>query len=305
MFYWSEDFFGIRHAQIISKLVHLSLLLVVVNYLGYYWFYEYFTKRWGGRISIGYPTCDVVTLNYSLVAVLLINTLEISVFKRVVYALLLIAGIMMNFSGTGTIILIFIFAGCIVMFKDTTISVKYLFIILMITLPSILIYVLKSDEYSSGVTLLEAKFDNITGNDEASSNTLAIRENQAATNTKKYNYSDIRKMFGLSICAFTRDSLLANKYMFCENMFECMKIGLGYFGLLLFLLIPIQLLYRTLRCSTRQLFGICSIVCGIYLLNNYTVCPMIMIPNIGYFAVFYAYIAKQTTPISIQNAPLY
>ncbi|MCR5456145.1 MAG: hypothetical protein K6F33_14275, partial [Bacteroidales bacterium] len=230
-----------------------------------------------------------------------VDQLNYSIKQRVLFSLILIVGIISNFSGTGSVALVFILLssfGVSVFIRKkiyTLKSIKNLFYIIILIL-IILIPVIKTsnnDIIKNGSRLLEAKYQNIIGDEDAYSNTMDIRQQQAEYNQKKYSYNTIRKLFGLSLNAFTRDASIANKYLYCENMYEILKIATGYVGLFLFLLVNVKFLHMVFKTANRFSFCIVLIIVVVYLLGNYTTCTYIMIPNIGYYAILMSYFLRE------------
>lgn len=295
--FWIED---IKLVLILNLLVKLSILLVFTNFIGYFWLGNLFERSWGVRISVGYPTIDTVTYCFSLIVVLLNKELHYHVLKRTIYSFILIVGLISSFSGTGSLSLLFVLIGSsivVFIFRQTQVtSRKTICLLLILTTIAVFLtpHILGKDNeiIYRGSLLLEAKYKNIIGDEDASSNTWEARKAQYEYNSKKYNYNDARKIFGLSINAFTRDTFYAKKYLYCENMLDAIKIGLGYVGLIIFFLFNIQLLHILYKKNDRFIFYCGLITCGVFMFGSNTTCTMISISSVGFYAILLVYLFK-------------
>ena len=253
---------------------------------------------WWGRISCGYPTMDVVSLGYALTILLYYPNLHYSTKTQVFYILIILLGIILNFSGTGFVILTVIFFFSILSFKRNK-NRKPLLISFIISFSLFLsvfsfVVTLFPEEYESGKFLIENKWETLKG-DEVSSgdNTIEIREEQYAAVEKRHNM--LTRISGLGIVHMTMDRdwniLEKDKMAYSiENQYSMLLMGYGIIGLFLYLFIFIDLFMLILKKLKKNvmLFFMYTICIIIALCNSYTLILLMLYSNFAFLALIFS-----------------
>jgi hypothetical protein len=234
--------------RLLRFVVKVGVSFVIINTLFYFvelplWKEIGDNQAWHGRISAGYPTADVVTLAYVLIMLLFFDELGINQNKRILYACLLFTGMVLQFSGTGTVLLTCILCGVLFLcFFGSQVSWKKNVIKFVLLLPVFLVSGYSAlKEYDpilleKSLLLIENKTSILLGEDP-SMNTLKLRENQYEQSLR-YQESDIKKLFGIGFerVSFNLEVLQDPTYVHIEDQYFFNKTVYGYIGAILFIL---------------------------------------------------------------------
>ena len=296
VFYYYEKLTGKNYSNLIRIIVNTSVIFSIVNVVLYFiplpiWNRDEF---WWGRISCGYPTLDVISQAYAIILLLYYPTLNYSTVKSVFYLMILSAGIMLNFSGTGTVILFLIMVVSIipgVLYKR---RLKFLsiYIIVVISSFSIIVTYISTNfpnEYQMGIVLLEEKYGNLTGQETGTGNTLETRKEQMEK-VSSHNKNIISILFGQGLNYATNDDIVMQKYSkayMIENQFSLIQVCYGYWGLLLFLYIIFDMsIYTFYKIGDKQYKIMILLAILVFIANSYVLLPFILFPNMIGLALF-------------------
>ena len=294
---------------LVKQIINISVVFSVLNVVMYFVPLPIWNRTdfWWGRISCGYPTMDVITQNYSLILLLFFPLRSLSNGKKLLYATVIVTGIMLSFSGTGTLLLLLIFIAKLLFGtqnkkKVLTYSLVSLFVMSITLLPFLKETFQK--EYEMGTYLLENKWHSLIGVDDGNINTLQMRAEQLEKAQKKQN-GIIAKVFGIGLNYATNDGKIMNKYsdaLFIENEFNLLSVCYGYLGTCLYCCFIINLfIYCIYKINNRQkkffsLLGLTVFVC-----NNYTLLPLILFPNYIGFAIIYSMVRNSNNTLTLKN----
>lgn len=299
LFYYFDQLTQRSYEEYLTYLVKVAIVFVVFNTIMYFYYVPIWEKwhPWWGRISCGYPTMDTISLAYILL-VLIFYPLDISPKKQTIMTVIVIIGLIIQFTGTGIVVLSAIFLlYTIFCFLPTTNKKhkKNLIIgcfVLTLLGGSFLSYIQEKfpDEYKNGEALILNKFAILTNsNDNTDANTMEIRELQYKKIEKRID-SEFQELIGVGLGNATNDSFrlkkIAGSYMI-EDQYSLIKICYGYIGYFLYLLIPLSLGIKVLRSDMpikmRFLFvGSCIV----FLANSKTLVTLVLFPNFMFFPLF-------------------
>lgn len=298
-------------------IVIVSIVFVFVNSI------LYFTQApilinprpWWGRFSVGYPTMDVVSLCYSLVAVLFMD-LGYSNLRRFFFTICLILGILLQVTGTGFFLLSIILLAALVYFTIMNRSKRVIVLrrniqySLLVTtlLGGILIGFLKSnfgELFDRAIELAYSKMELLIKGESTNDNwnTLEFRANQEE-HAKKYQTSMKSMMFGIG---FGRVNLNINDLeerpdlIHVENQYALNEVTYGFFGSFLFFAMLIYLSGRVLlnRQLTQRDKVVFLLFLGVFLANSKTLISLFLFSNMAFFALIYAYYTKVTDDVQL------
>lgn len=300
VFYSFEDLTGKSNENLYNYIIKIAVIFCIINVLLYFANLQIWVRDvlWWGRISCGYPTMDVVSLGYALTILLYYPNLHYSTKTQVFYILIILLGIILNFSGTGFVILTVIFFFSILSFKRNK-NRKPLLISFIISFSLFLsvfsfVVTLFPEEYESGKFLIENKWETLKG-DEVSSgdNTIEIREEQYAAVEKRHNM--LTRISGLGIVHMTMDRdwniLEKDKMAYSiENQYSMLLMGYGIIGLFLYLFIFIDLFMLILKKLKKNvmLFFMYTICIIIALCNSYTLILLMLYSNFAFLALIFS-----------------
>ena len=254
-------------------------------------------RKYFGRVSIGYPTTDVVLLGLSYASVLFNKNINIRYITRLVLLIGVPLNIILMSSGTGLIILLFITAYYFInRIRRITFDfvIKLCIIVLSIYFvgTGVINYVAKNytDLYVQFNFLVENKIDTILGNtDDKDVNTMKTRENQFKEAMEQNVDSGFKAIFGIG---FSRLRMGVDddehNYIQIENQYGNIIVGMGYIGVILFVFFLVGNIYTCAKYGGN----ICEIIavnivfalgcCTNILLASYTIA--------SYLALYYSYI---------------
>lgn len=268
-------------------LVKIAVTWVIINTLLYFVelpIWENF-RNWPGRISNGYPTVDVICLCFALIIVLFVEKLGTSKWKRLICTFIIIAGIISQFSGTGTVALITIlitFSIVTLISNDLSGDLKQnfflsIFAFILFVMTGFGYFYTKEPELTeTALSLITKKAEYFIGDEyelpewgtKQWGDTAEMREEQFASNMKRLR-SVADHLLGIGFNDVTMDNGGASKRngVFIEDQYSLNYISIGYIGSILFLIFvcaPVvdwMKFNLTRRCFAGAAFGaLCTLV---------------------------------------------
>lgn len=299
LFYHYESLTGKSYSYLFTKIVQIIFVFVICDILFYFIRIPIFKPDigWWGRISCGYPTMDVITLSYGLILLMFYNKLQINVFWRVVYLIVVFVGFVVQFTGTGIVLLTIIISASLYFFAKTKYKKLYkfyiyFFVILFLFSGSSISYISKKypQEYRSGLYLMQNKIDILLGN-EVETNTMEVRQEQFSS--KLRGMLPLERVIGRSLINVTNDgevlSINRKTYMI-EDQYSLCQICYGLIGLFLFILMVISVFFYfysiSIDFNSKVLLCLSIIV---FIVNSKTLISLVLFPNIMFFALFMGY----------------
>lgn len=307
IFYYFEELTHRTYQEYIKFIIKTCIIFIFANTLFYFIPVPFIIEPhlWWGRISVSYPTMDVVTLSYALIFLMYDTDIEISRIKRICYMLIIFFGIFIQFSGTGIILLgiiFFIFLYYLIFSHQKTLKKENLTVIgIIIFTSSSLVSYIKiqfSLEYEKGMELVQNKINILSGDiNENEFNTMEIRQNSIDQVKKKYINNEFSQLFGIGLGNATNNlsKLNKNKNLFMlEEQYSLINICYGYIGLSLFIMIILSFIlsvYRSRIPPNLKIMFICAAF--IFTANNKTLTSLILYPNYVFIALFFTLFKKQ------------
>lgn len=290
--------------QILTSVTKISVLYVLMNWFFFFIELPIWTRfhPWWGRISQGYPTLEVFPLSISLAILLLYEKLLYSRNLRLLYILIVTAGLLGMVSGTGFVSLGLISITVFMVLsykKKPSIIIKQTFISLAII--GILIF--------SGITAIRhyspALYENIIyvgnnrlsillgGGEDVEFNTFDIRKKQYEAAQKKYIKDEIDYLVGIGTAKVTCDALLVNeKNIFIEDQYSLNFITMGVLGNVLMAIFLLSLIIHTLKrnditMKTKAMYLLFVLLFGVCCKNS---CPFNSFAALAVFSLCYVLI---------------
>lgn len=311
LFYHYEEITHKSFNALFTSLAKIAVVFVVVDVFFYFVRIPLFRPdtEWWGRISCGYPTMDVISLAYSFCVLLFYKDLQIKDYKRTLYIIIVLCGMIIQFTGTGIVLIVLIVISSIAYYlKYHNLHSNNIFIYVVVALclssGTIISYVAKKypQEYKNGYLLMENKIDILMGN-ETDVNTLEIRKEQYVAEQRKM--LKMEKYIGKSLVNATNDgyALAHNPQAFMiEDQYNLNKICYGYIGFSLFFLMLFSMFFYFLRqqISVENKILLCLSVV-IFALNSKTLISLVLFPNYMFFALFVGYGLKCSNFKNLKN----
>lgn len=276
--FYHSPLFGISNNKLLYFFAQNELVWSILNPILYFIKPFFLTERagmWFGRISVGYPTIDVV-LYAIAIAVFLFHEDNLRFYKRnVVFCIILFIGIFMQASGTGivlsfVIIFFLLFSKCNHRFKWR----KILFLFLGIFLSSVSAFTIlqKKDAYlyEKSIMSIENRIGVLMGhsNMEMDVNTLEIRKDEFQESRKVYQNSLSTLFFGVGFGPLyyrNNKNECGYQYVFLENQFHVILFSMGYLGIIIFFI------------------ALGTIVYDVFVFTNVMLCCCCLIMSIAFF----------------------
>jgi len=285
------------YSRLIRLFINTAIVFGVINITLYYlplpiWNRVFF---WWGRISCGYPTMDVISLSYALVFLLHYKNLGWSTPRVMLYAGLLSIFIILNFSGSGSLLLLLILFLSVFFRHSRKAAGRVLIVgclIFAFGLMSLQQYFPR--EYSQGKTLLETKLKNLIGDNSADTNTLEDRDKQFAKAQRRVENSLV-EILGIGINYATNDSEMLRRYKdsyMIENEYNLLRVCYGLVGLVVFIIFIIHMTLTAL--NFRNIVGLMG--GGVFAVNSFTLIPFVLYPNVVLLAFVYVLITTNENP---------
>lgn len=234
--------------SLLRAIVYLASSWCVLNNLFFFipldiWDFE----RWIGRIAMGYPTVDVVLLNFALFIVLNYN-LSLSKIRKSLCICLITLAVIEQFSGTGTLLLLLNYISYFIHLINNGVELRRLLIKFLIFLFPIVFFVISGLDYfkQSNPLLYEAaetvildKYYVLTNQDDkVTLNTMEMRADQE-NDYSHYADDDLKSLFGIGFgrCDYVHDkSIYSSKYVMIESQYGINTLTIGLLGQVLFIL---------------------------------------------------------------------
>ena len=303
LFYNWDRLFSIRIEKVIEKYVLGSCVLLFVNIFGYFIpnpiVYRGIVNSnidgslgfYGGRITVGQPPVVVLPMIFSCIYLLYMK--ENKGKKDILKIFMLIVGILISVSITGVAALL----PCLIIYilheffivgrrlKGKTV----LCIVAVISLTVAIFKYKLQDIFSAQIEMFCNRVINyLLGKDGSMNGRYIHREFAIGTLQNKFQWLFGRGMYGFN---------LNGEYHHIENTYVSMICTYGILGLGMFLFFIFRntgiLIYRYWKEKKAvSLFGVCCFL--IYMFHMYTLDVLIIYTMTFGFALFYAYIEKET-----------
>lgn len=303
VFYNFEKLTNRTYTKLVKYILYTSIVFCVVDVMLYFiplpiWNRESF---WWGRVSCGYPTMDVVTLSYTLILLIYYPYSTITGFAKIVSIVINIVCLILNFSGTGMVLLVIIISVSLLLnIKNQNKKIIWVVLGLFVTgASSSLVYFRSNfgEAYENGTMLIQNKYDIIMGNNMSkyAHNTIELRETRfehvkQRQNTLMQSYVGM----GLNNMSMDRETLRRNpKAYSMENQYLNLILSNGYIGLCLYIFIMMELLYITVKMKigfNLKVMLLLSLI--IWALNSYTLLTLMLFSNSVYLAFYIAAILR-------------
>lgn len=303
VFYYYEKLTGRRFLQLLYFIIHTSVFFCMINTSLYFIRIPIWSKDvfWWGRISCGYPTMDVVTLGYTLIILLYNPFFYIKKWKKLLFSFILIAEILLNFSGTGIVVLTILILPMIFLKKWNLRNIGIVLALCVIFVGAISVFTkMFPVESELGYELLENKVSILRGEDVAT-NTLETRDQQL--NSAKKNHDEISRIVGLGFNDMTMDlhRLRADRSLYSiENQYGMLFMGYGIIGIVLYLLMMIEssiIAFRLCVPVKMKVMFVLSIF--VWAANSYTLMTLMMFSNSVFLALILALLYKSEKKVGI------
>ena len=295
-FYNYEYLTNENRIEYVKRLIYIAVWFCVINSFFYFLNLNIWVRPvlWWGRISCGYPTMDVISLTYALVLLSYYPNLPFSNKRKIIFLLILMLGVILNFSGTGMVILFVLLAVFFItskLFKNNNSPlIASLLLLLLMSSSVTFLKVTFPNEFDSGVYLLQNKWNSITGDAKGEEdNTLEMRDEQYDAVKKRLNGFTQITGIGLNHMTMDRDWDILRydpQAYSIENQYKMLIMGYGYIGLILYIFIFIELAWITLYSKFLLLsYKIMYLLClFIAFCNSYTLISLMMFSNFSFFA---------------------
>lgn len=297
-FYYFSELTNKSYAYLFEFIIKIGCVFVIINTIFYFIPLPIFVenKLWWGRISIGYPTMDVVSLAYSLSILLFYPYLTLNTYVRVIFLLIYILGILFNASGTGTVLLSLIILTSISFKKTIKFNAKpimYTFVFLLISSTSVVSYLYENypEEFNNGIVLLENKIDILKG-EEVETNTMETRKMQYENMVSKM--SVMEKILGRSLINVSNDATINRKGIYMiEDQYNLTKVCYGYIGFLLYAYMIIHFFFKACQLKGERSIRLMLVLSAvIFAANSKTLITLVLFPNYAFISLAMAYTAK-------------
>ena len=266
--------FGIARKELLRFFAKIELVWAIMNPVLYFLSPPIFlngAQRWYGRISVGYPTIDVVLYSVAIVIFLFDEDNQQFYKRRILASVILLIGIASQSSGTGIVLSVVIFMIYFVTLLPLKINrnVRYkrnktlllVSLFLLSTVSAITVFQ-KVDEvlYEKMVYSVENRVGILLGekNVELDVNTLDMRAQEFNDAKKMYQNTITSQLFGVGFgpINYRPDR---NKAMyetvFLENQFHMFLFSQGFLGVAVFVLVLISVAYQGIKKINMVLFG--------------------------------------------------
>lgn len=281
-------------------IIRCASLWVYINFILYFVeipIWETF-RPWFGRISNGYPTVDVVCLNYALYIILFYGNLNVSGKERVFHTLSLVGGIISQFSGTGTVMLIFLLLTSYITKRkchDIRNSIKICILTLSLSSFFVVGWLSKNQpELTEAATRVATdKFLILVGKQDDLdpwADTMKARSDQYESSKEQFIKTFGDYFVGLGYGNVVMNEVNRSNDIFIEDQYRLNFITIGILGQLLFVLyivIPFWHWFKFYKNNHDAIFiGIIPIL--LFLLSSVTTMTMAVFQIEVIFAFFYS-----------------
>ena len=288
LFYFCEELTGKSYNQIFKVTIQIAAIYVILNTVFYFiespvWIYQ---RKWWGRITLGYPTIDVVSLAISLSILLLNPKLEMSIGSKIGFSILILLGISIQGSGTGFVLIFVCFASALVVVFSKA-GQRLFFSYLLMSLIFIFILginvLIKTNEevYNNLSLVIENRISVLLGKDsQLGYDTMEMREDHYRFLERHYlrdHFSNKLLGMGFDLVNYDQSIIRSNKpYIYVEDQ---SSLNLLTGGMISYILYYVFLFFSILSVffnkknnfSLRVLGALSFVILG---LASYTTFPM-------------------------------
>lgn len=271
LFLNSKEITGKTNCYFIKVFIHCVVIYSILNFVLYFiplpiWSDSDF---FFGRISVGYPTIDVVIIAYALLLIFFHADIHLNNIRRFFYLIILSLSIISQASGTGIVLLFFIYVMNIYnifkylrtpnkaenkAFEKDTIKVFLLYsLFLLLMASSLYTYITVSEpELAEAMELqIENRTNILWGEEEESElnrNTMEDRIDWFKAADKTLVKDDWgRIVFGCGYGVITSKSHGGYHQFRLEDQYYSNRLALGWFGTILYFVAIISLLILCIR----------------------------------------------------------
>ena len=264
-------------------------------------------ERYWGRITVGYPTIDVIMISSAL-ALLFFNKNGWNVKGMIIRAFCLILGIIATASGTGMallciVVVLMVIHNCGNMREDKNSLLKtrmtfiaLLFVFLTGGITAISYFKNKNPQLYESVSLqMENRFNLLIGRSSVSElnvNTMEIREERYKKALTKFLNSDFKKLFGIgfgNISMKTFDS----KHIIVEDQISLNRVTIGNLGNMVYIYVLLSLLVKILRSHMKRNQRFIFISMWMFMLaSSFTSCNILSVGPIALWSLTYSYLCS-------------
>lgn len=296
-----------EYNYLFKQFIDIACLFIVTNILFYFINPPFIINgmNFKGRISVGYPTVDVIPMIYAINILYFYPQIIKNKFKYSIYFFILTIGIISQFTGSGTILLLFslclFFYYTIKHIKNKIYRNKFLLSVsftVIIIIGSISIIKTKyADIFNVSLPIIENRINTLLGKDsDLNIDTQEIRNNQFTETYKYFIKDDIDKLFGVGFGYVSLDLNLLDqsyipRYIFIENQYGFNLLTYGIIGNILFIFFFVCTLiqiYQLKAPSNKKLF--CTVGTFIYIIISKNLCTLNIFPIFTCFSIVLAYI---------------
>jgi hypothetical protein len=252
LFYHFETITRQPYSKILLYKVNVAVVYVFVNTFLYFVELPVWDRYhpWWGRITQGYPTCDVVSLAFVLALLMLYKDLNISNIKRTLYSIVIVLEILMIASGTGIILIVTVFVAAVLqicIFDRFVNKLKnYLlyficFFVCFFIVGNEILKTINPELYTKVYIIINGKIEKLTGKEVSEAvDTMEIRETQEKDVKKQHLKTLTDKIFGIGFGLVTDDSNVIakrknNEIIFIENQYGINKVTGGWISNILYI----------------------------------------------------------------------
>ena len=224
-----------------------------------------------GRITVGYPTVDVVITIFALLVVLFHPHLQFKYLEKTVYIVTFVLSILSQASGTGIFLLVFCFVTVGIYLLRTrkikTTSLILAIAIISFSAANILSYMRNNNSalYDNIMLQIENRVYVMIGKGhqaEMNVNTLDIRQEEYIKAEKKHS-GEIGVVFGHGFGKVTGNiKEITSNIFLIEDQYHIIKFAMGWLGVLLFYSILVTLFFRIFfsRIELSYKYLYCSVI---------------------------------------------
>ena len=265
--------FGISNQKLLQFFAKTELVWSIINPILFFLrpsILKASAGQWAGRITVGYPTIDVVLYAIAIAVFLFDHENQKNYKKRVLASVILIIGTFLQASGTGAV-LVFM-EMCFLLFTlmpvKTNQAVKYrwrkiMFLLMLVGAGflSAITYLQRYDKnlLDDGFRIIENRAAILLGNEnKVNYNTLDFRQNQLQLAQYYYQNTPNELFWGAGFGPLNykddRDKSIY-KSVFLENQFHLFLFTTGFFGLTTFSLLVLSMAIKIVK--TRNIMLTC------------------------------------------------
>lgn len=279
LFSFYEKITGKSFQSLLTFIVQVAVAHVVINTFLYFYelpIWKSFHPYWG-RISQGYPTIDVVVLSFSLAICLMYSRLELKFGIRVLFSFILVVGNILLASGTGVVMIVFIFLWSILIplfQKNGKKKIKaplmtFIIVGLSFSAASQIIKHVDESLYESMYLSLQNRIAILTGShSELDVDTMDVRD-QRRRGIKRFQTTFGEKIFGTGFAHIEmnpKNERLVGSTIFLEDQYSINMLTIGYVGNLLFYIV---FLLSALDCYRKSEYLKAELIC-LFIISSFT-----------------------------------